>query len=215
MQDKDRPKIAHIAEYSSVPYVENLAKTAIIFMKLLETKDKDREEITELCESIANTIVVMDTVTRMEGGMGEAYFKDISMEMEQYLEVIIRDISPEIPGYPPQTAPDQTNTPTDITGALKANELRDDIQAYRKRIDDLKVDFLIHLTGDCMSSLGEITRMQSIIYKDRASYSSDFKYSPFLGAFSTESLPVSLFVLFFFLLSFSFLVPEGMGILHL
>ncbi len=73
----------------------------------------------------------------------------------------------------------------------------------------------MHLTGDCMSSLGEITRMQSIIYKDRASYSSDFKDSPFLGAFSTESLPVSLFVLFFFLLSFSFLVPEGMGIVHL
>ncbi len=69
----------------------------------------------------------------------------------------------------------------------------------------------MHLTGDCMSSLGEITRMQSIKYKDRASYSSDFKDSPFLGAFSTESLPVSLFVLFFFLLFFSFLVPEGMG----
>ncbi len=38
MQDKDRPKIAHIAEYSSVPYVENLAKTATIFMKLLEVR---------------------------------------------------------------------------------------------------------------------------------------------------------------------------------
>lgn len=37
----------------------------------------------EACKSIANTIIVVNTLVGMQEGMGETYFKDICVEMER------------------------------------------------------------------------------------------------------------------------------------
>ncbi|PBK64288.1 hypothetical protein ARMSODRAFT_1054493 [Armillaria solidipes] len=41
-------KVAEIAEASGVPYVENVAKVAVVVFKLLETKAKNKESVKEL-----------------------------------------------------------------------------------------------------------------------------------------------------------------------
>ncbi|KAK0185325.1 hypothetical protein F5146DRAFT_1167000 [Armillaria mellea] len=44
-------------------------------------------------------------------------------------------------------------------GFLNVNKFQDTIQGYKKRVDDLKMDFLIHLTGNSMLTLAEIHSM--------------------------------------------------------
>ncbi|KAK0479506.1 hypothetical protein IW261DRAFT_1593530 [Armillaria novae-zelandiae] len=131
-------KVARIAEASSVPYLENVAKVAVVIFELLEQAGKNQKDAKELCESIANTIVVIDTLVHMQGERGAAYFMGICGEMEKYLQGMAKDIK------------DITRKQSRIKGVFKVDESRDAIQAYRKRVDDLKTDFLIHVTGDCL-----------------------------------------------------------------
>ncbi|KAK0436263.1 hypothetical protein EV421DRAFT_1132554 [Armillaria borealis] len=131
-------KIAEIAEASSVPYLENVAKVAIVIFELLEQKGKNKEDAKELCESIANTIVVIDTLVRMQGEREAPYFMGICEEMEGYLQGMTQDLK------------DTKRKHRGIKGVFNVDEFRDAIQAYRKRVDDLKMDFLIYVTSDCL-----------------------------------------------------------------
>ncbi|SJL02817.1 uncharacterized protein ARMOST_06155 [Armillaria ostoyae] len=131
-------KVAQIAEASSVPYLENVAKVAVVIFELLEKKGKNKEDAKELCESIANTIVVIDTLVRMQGERGAPYFMGICGEMDGYLQGMAQDLK------------DTKRKRRGIKGVFSVDEYRDAIQAYRKRVDDLKMDFLIHVTGDCL-----------------------------------------------------------------
>ncbi|KAK0491741.1 hypothetical protein EDD18DRAFT_1186132 [Armillaria luteobubalina] len=131
-------KVSQIAEASSVPYLENVAKVAVVIFELLKQKGKNQKDAKELCESIANTIVVIDALVRMQGERGAAYFMGICGEMETYLQDMAKDIK------------DIKRKQSRIKGIFKVDESRDAIQAYRKRVDDVKTDFLIHVTGDCL-----------------------------------------------------------------
>ncbi|PBK65341.1 hypothetical protein ARMSODRAFT_1022450 [Armillaria solidipes] len=131
-------KVAEIAEASGVPYLENVAKVAVVIFELLEQKGKNKENAKELCESIANTIVVIDALVRMQGERGAPYFMGICGEMEGYLQGMAQDLK------------DTKHKYRRLKGVFNVDEFRDAIQAYRKRVDDLKTDFLIHVTGDCL-----------------------------------------------------------------
>ncbi|KAK0218494.1 hypothetical protein EDD85DRAFT_866782 [Armillaria nabsnona] len=131
-------KVAEIAEASSVPYLENVAKVAVVIFELLEQKGKNKENAKELCESIANTIVVIDTLVRMQREQGAPYFMGICEEMEGYLRGIAQDLK------------DTKRKHRGIKGVFNVDDFRDAIRVYRKRVDDLKIDFLIHVTGDCL-----------------------------------------------------------------
>ncbi|KAK0218480.1 hypothetical protein EDD85DRAFT_355050 [Armillaria nabsnona] len=137
-------KVAQIAEASSVPYLENVAKVAVVIFELLEQKGKNKEDAKELCESIANTIVIIDTLVRMQGERGAPYFMGICGEMEGYLQGMAQDLK------------DTKRKHHGIRGVFSVNEFRDAIQAYRKRVDDLKMDFLIYVTSDCLLEVKRI-----------------------------------------------------------
>ncbi len=55
-------------------------------------KGKNKEDAKELCESIANTIAVIDTLVRMQGERGAPYFMGICGEMEGWVALFV--------GYP-------------------------------------------------------------------------------------------------------------------
>ncbi|KAK0185328.1 hypothetical protein F5146DRAFT_1125281 [Armillaria mellea] len=129
---------AQIAEASSVPYLENVAKVAVVIFEALEQKGKNKEDAKELCESIANTIVVIDTLVRMQGERGALYFMGICGEMEGYLQGMAQDLK------------DTKRKHAGIKGILRVDDFRDTTQAYRKRVDDLKMEFLIQVTDDCL-----------------------------------------------------------------
>ncbi|PBK84456.1 hypothetical protein ARMGADRAFT_1037175 [Armillaria gallica] len=141
-------KVARIAEASGVPYVEKLAKVAVAIFELLEKKGKNKEATKDLCKSISNTVVIINTLVGMQGGKGETYFKDICVEMEGYLSDIAQGLSHTQRKY------------CGLKAIFNVDEFRDAIQAYEKRVDDLKMDFLIQVTGDCMLALIELSRMQ-------------------------------------------------------
>ncbi|KAK0207292.1 hypothetical protein IW262DRAFT_1420802 [Armillaria fumosa] len=141
-------QVANIAEGSGIPYLERLAKAAVTIFELLEKKGKNKNAAKELSESIANTIVVIDTIVRMHRERAGPYFEDICGAMTGYLDGIAKDLK------------DGQRKHRGIKSIFNVDECRDAIQVYRKRVDDLKVDFLIHLTGDCFA---EIIQVHSIV----------------------------------------------------
>ncbi|KAK0450491.1 uncharacterized protein EV420DRAFT_737266 [Desarmillaria tabescens] len=136
------------AASSSVPYVRSVAKVALLVFQLLDQRGKNKENVKELCDSIANTIVVIDTLVRMQGERGASCFKDICGEMEGYLHCMVQDIK------------DMKHRHRGLKSVLSIDEFRDTIQAYNKRVNDLKMDFLIHVTGDC---LFEVMQMHCLL----------------------------------------------------
>ncbi|KAK0450473.1 uncharacterized protein EV420DRAFT_736848 [Desarmillaria tabescens] len=141
-------RVSEIAEASGVPYLQNVAKVAVVFFKQLEGKGKNKKDAKELSESIGNTIVVIDTLICMHGKVGAPYFEGICGEMENYLAGIAQDLK------------DDQRKHRGIKGILNVDDFKDAIQTYRKRVDDLKMDFLIHLMGDCFL---EVIQVHSIV----------------------------------------------------
>ncbi|KAK0436262.1 hypothetical protein EV421DRAFT_1832819 [Armillaria borealis] len=139
-------KVARLAEAAGdgVPYLKNVAKVAVIIFELLEQKGKNKEDAKELCESIANTIVIINTVVRMQGERGGPYFMGICGEMEGYLQGMAQDLK------------DTKRKHRGIKGVFNVDEFRDAIQAYRKRVDDLKMEFLIYVMSDCLFEVKQI-----------------------------------------------------------
>ncbi|PBK84437.1 hypothetical protein ARMGADRAFT_1037158 [Armillaria gallica] len=128
----------------SVPYLESVAKVAVLVFKLLNQKAKNNENTKELCESIANTIMVINDLVRMQGEGGTSCFIDICGEMEGYLQGMAQDLN------------DIKWKHRGIKAVFSVDEFRDTIQAYRRRIDDLKMDFLIHSVVDCRLEVSQI-----------------------------------------------------------
>ncbi|PBK84416.1 hypothetical protein ARMGADRAFT_1037142 [Armillaria gallica] len=140
-------QVASLVEASGIPYVEKLAKVAVAVIELLEKKAKNKEDVKELCESITNTVDVIKALVSMHGEQRAAYFKDICTEMERYLTGIADDLK------------DAQRKHRGLRGFLNVNKLQDAIQGYKKRVDNLKMDFLIHITGDSRFTLVEIHRL--------------------------------------------------------
>ncbi|SJL02830.1 uncharacterized protein ARMOST_06168 [Armillaria ostoyae] len=134
-------QVANIAEASGVPYLEKLAKVAVTVLELLEKRGKNKKDAKELSESIANTIIVIDTLVRMHGECASPYFEDICGAMAGYLDGIAQDLKAA------------QRKQRGIRGLFNIDEFRDAIQVYRKRVDDLKTDFLVHLMGDCIAKV--------------------------------------------------------------
>ncbi|KAK0491739.1 hypothetical protein EDD18DRAFT_1334596 [Armillaria luteobubalina] len=141
-------QVANIAEASGIPYLEDLAKVAGTVFELLEKKGKNKKAAKELTESIANTIVVIDTIVRMHRERAGPYFEGICGAMAGYLEDIAQDLK------------NGQRKHRGIKSIINVDECRDALQAYRKRVDDLKGDFLIHLMGDCIA---EVIRVHSVV----------------------------------------------------
>ncbi|KAK0491744.1 hypothetical protein EDD18DRAFT_1186140, partial [Armillaria luteobubalina] len=78
-------QVARIAEASGIPYIEKLTKVTIAIMELLEQRGRNKKDVKALCKSIANTVVVINTVVSMNEELGVACFKEICGDMEEYL----------------------------------------------------------------------------------------------------------------------------------
>ncbi|KAK0234286.1 hypothetical protein IW262DRAFT_143732 [Armillaria fumosa] len=131
--------IAKPAEATGVPYLENLAKVAVAVIELLDKVKTNKHRAKELAESIANTITVINShVTGRKGEQRTAYFVDIFHEMERCLSSITEHLKNE------------PRKQRGLKGLLDAHDLRDAIESYRRQIEDLKMDFLIHITSDCL-----------------------------------------------------------------
>ncbi|PBK65337.1 hypothetical protein ARMSODRAFT_1087482 [Armillaria solidipes] len=126
-------QVASLAEASGIPYIEKLAKVTVAVMELLEQRGKNKKDVKALCESIANTVVVINTMVTMHEEVGEACFKGVCAEMEAYLTSLAQDLKGEI-----------ERKHTGFKGFFKTKELQEAIQDYRTRVNDLKTDFLIH-----------------------------------------------------------------------
>ncbi|SJL02816.1 uncharacterized protein ARMOST_06153 [Armillaria ostoyae] len=124
-------QVASLVEASGVPYIEKLAKVTVAVIELLEKKAKNKEDVKELCQSITDTVAVIESL----------------IEMERYLTSIACDLK------------DVQGKHRGFKGFLNVNKFQDTIQGYKKRVDDLKMDFLIHITGDSMLALIEMHRM--------------------------------------------------------
>ncbi|PBK65233.1 hypothetical protein ARMSODRAFT_438686 [Armillaria solidipes] len=125
--------IAKLAEATGVPYLENLAKVAVVVIELLDKVKTNKHRAKELAESVANTITVINShVTGRKGERRSEYFADICSEMERCLSGIAEHLNNE------------TRKQRGLKGLLDA------IESYRRQIEDLKMDFLIHITSDCL-----------------------------------------------------------------
>ncbi|KAK0491749.1 hypothetical protein EDD18DRAFT_1358529 [Armillaria luteobubalina] len=124
---------ASLIEASGIPYVEKLAKVAIFVIELLEKKAKNKDDVKELRETINNTVAVIQALVAKHGEQGAEYFKDVCEEMEGYLAGIAQDLE------------GTHRKSRGIKGFFNVNELRDAVLSYRKRVNDLKMDFLVRI----------------------------------------------------------------------
>ncbi|KAK0466639.1 hypothetical protein IW261DRAFT_1521088 [Armillaria novae-zelandiae] len=144
--------LLYITADSGAPYVGSLAKVATAILDLLEAKGKNKKTTKELCDSIANTIVVVDTLIKMQRDTGEIHFKDVCLEMERYLDCISQELK------------DAQRKQRGIMGVFDAPEFKATIKTYGKRVHDLKVDFLLQVMGDCKLALNDIScQLQDLI----------------------------------------------------
>ncbi|SJL02825.1 uncharacterized protein ARMOST_06163 [Armillaria ostoyae] len=129
-----RLQVARLAEAAgdSVPYLESVAKVAVLVFRLLDQKAKNKESAKELCESIANTIIVIETLVRIQGEQ-----ESTQRSGYRHLQGTAQDMT------------DMKLKHRGIKGVFCIDDFRDTIQAYRRRVDDLKTDALIHSLGDC------------------------------------------------------------------
>ncbi|PBK84444.1 hypothetical protein ARMGADRAFT_1088460 [Armillaria gallica] len=150
-------QVARLAEAAadSVPYLESMAKVAVLVFRLLDvrftilrrtdvvadsafySKRRRTRKVPRNSESIANTILVINDLVRMQGERESSGYIDICRETEGYLQGMAQDLK------------DIKRKHHGIKGIFSVDDYWDAIQAYRRRIDDLKTDFLIHSVGDC------------------------------------------------------------------
>ncbi len=159
-------KVANIAKASGVLYVENVAKVALFVSKLLEvhlvivcgtnvvadsvfySKGEGIRRVRRSSESNADTIVVIDTLVRMQGEQEILCYIEICREMESCEAFFIYCRC-------------STGTQRLFTGIVKAwrrnvklkyrgsrgifcvDDFRDAMQTYRRRVDDLKTDLVV------------------------------------------------------------------------
>ncbi|KAK0479815.1 hypothetical protein EDD18DRAFT_1113749 [Armillaria luteobubalina] len=121
-------QVASLAEASGIPYIEKLAKVVVVVMELLEQRGNNKKDVKALCESIANTVVAINTVVKMHEEVGAAYFTSICAEMEEYLTNLVEDLKREV-----------KSKHHGIKGLFSTKELRDAIQDYRTRVTDFLV----------------------------------------------------------------------------
>ncbi|KAK0479808.1 hypothetical protein EDD18DRAFT_1113742 [Armillaria luteobubalina] len=117
-------KVAKIAEASGAPYLENVAKVAVVVFELLKQKGKNKKDAKELCESIADTIVVIDDLVRMHGDQDTSCFIHICGEMERYLQRMAEDIK------------DFKLKHRGLRGVFCVDDFREIIQSYRRHVDN-------------------------------------------------------------------------------
>ncbi|PBK65336.1 hypothetical protein ARMSODRAFT_1022446 [Armillaria solidipes] len=183
-------QVARLAEAAgdSVPYLESVAKVAVLVFKLLDQKAKNKESVKELCESIANTIMVIETLVRMQGERESSCYIDICEEMEKYLQGTAQDMT------------DMKLKHRGIKGVFCVDHFRDAIQAYRRRVDDLKTDVMIHSLSDCRLEVMQVhCPMKDVVAQAVVRHlkeSDEF-------VFRISKRPVAITALFFF---FFFLV---------
>ncbi|KAK0185343.1 hypothetical protein F5146DRAFT_1228255 [Armillaria mellea] len=132
-------KVAKIAEASGAPYLENVAKVAVVVFELLKEKGKNKKDAEELCQSIADTIVVIDDLVR-----NASSYIDICREMEGYLQCMAQDIKDFKLRY------------RGLRGVFCVDDFRDAIQAYRRHADNLNRDFMMHVVLDSNSKVTQI-----------------------------------------------------------
>ncbi|KAK0185326.1 hypothetical protein F5146DRAFT_1125279 [Armillaria mellea] len=162
-------QVARLAEAAgdSVPYLESVAKVAVLVFKLLDAriillhstnvgadprvlqqKAKNKKSAKALCESIANTILVVNNLVLMQGEKETSSYVDICGEMEKCLRGIVQELK------------DLKLKHRGLKGVFCVDDFKDTIQACRRHVDDLKTDFLIHSVGDCRL---EVTQMHSLL----------------------------------------------------
>ncbi|KAK0491762.1 hypothetical protein EDD18DRAFT_1334603 [Armillaria luteobubalina] len=141
--------IHHYARYQhlQVASLIKASEVAVAVIELLKEKAKNKDDVKELRETIKNTVSVIQALVAKHGEQGGEYFKDICEEMEGYLAGIGEDLE------------GTRRKSHGIKGFFNANQLRDTILSYKKRVDDLKTDFLIHITGGNTLALVEMHRM--------------------------------------------------------
>ncbi|PBK65335.1 hypothetical protein ARMSODRAFT_1022445 [Armillaria solidipes] len=139
---------ASLIEASGVPYIDKLAKVAVAIRATGEQKNKEdvKEQHYRYSRRYRKPCLY---AWRARSGVLQGYLCRDGKLTGRYLTGIADDLK------------DAQRKPRRIKGFLKVSDLRDTIQGYRKHVDNLKIDVLIHISGDSMLALIEIHRMLS------------------------------------------------------
>ncbi|KAK0462816.1 hypothetical protein IW261DRAFT_1527148 [Armillaria novae-zelandiae] len=131
-------QVAKIAGGSGIPYFEDLAKVAVTVFELLEVqKGKNKKAAKELSESIANTIVIIDSIVCMHRDRAGAYFEDVCGAMAGYLDSMTQDLK-------------------------DAQQKHRGVKSFfnRKCVDDFRVDFLVIQVHSMVQALKDTAQMR-------------------------------------------------------
>ncbi|KAK0462813.1 hypothetical protein IW261DRAFT_1527130 [Armillaria novae-zelandiae] len=137
-------KVANIAEASG-------SAVAVVVFKLLELPRRS-------VKASQTRLLVIDTLVRMHGDHDTSCYIDICGEMETYLKGIAQEIK------------DFKLKHRGLRGVFCVDDFRDVIQSYKRRVEDLKTDFVIHSVVDCNL---KVTQMHGVMMAQAAVHHPD------------------------------------------
>ncbi|KAK0472673.1 hypothetical protein EDD18DRAFT_1406731 [Armillaria luteobubalina] len=119
-------------EMAPFPYIKGLAGMAVVLLELLERADKNDADLIYLSKSLSSTIAVIRDTVVAHGESSAQHFKEFCIEVENYLATVLNDLI---------STKRFTHT-RGIRQYLRTNDVRDKIDDYKQRVQDLKIDFL-------------------------------------------------------------------------
>lgn len=120
---------------------------AVVLLELLEKADKNDADLIYLSNSLRSTIAIIRDTVVAHGESSAQHFKEFCIEVENYLAMVLNDLS---------STKRFTHT-RGIRQYLRTNDVRDKIDDYKQRVQDLKIDFLIRVTTETRFIASELS----------------------------------------------------------
>ncbi|KAK0232459.1 hypothetical protein EDD85DRAFT_848029 [Armillaria nabsnona] len=134
-------------EMAPFPYIKGLAGIAVVLLELLEKADKNDADLVYLSNSLSNTLVIVRDTVVAHGESSAQHFKEFCIEVENYLATVLNDLN----------SIKRFSHSRGIRRYLRTNDVRDKIDEYKQRVQDLKIDFLIRVTTETRFIASEVS----------------------------------------------------------
>ncbi|KAJ7678381.1 hypothetical protein B0H17DRAFT_109612 [Mycena rosella] len=139
--------ITAAAECAPFPYIKGAFGTAVIFLETVEKVKKNREDWKDLCEITTNIISIVQNEIQVQGDSGASRFKKLCEDLEKFLSEVqdrVQLLQKEPKGFRER-----------FKEVVKLRSTADEISKYGKRINELRLNFVLATTMGIYSHLAK------------------------------------------------------------
>ncbi|KAK0471993.1 hypothetical protein IW261DRAFT_821017 [Armillaria novae-zelandiae] len=137
---------AAAGEMAPFPYIKGVAGCIVTILEIIELAGKNNKDLQDLAESIGTTIRIIKETVQAHGDTSAIHFRDICVEIQKFLESLIVELNGTQRMLKSKT----------ITQFLTTKKVSGAIDGYKRRVNDIKTDFLVLVTADSRLAMSEM-----------------------------------------------------------